>query len=120
MKHWKETANFLKRWTLTRTQTRTIFWLGIRFNSTRPDLFFFFLFKFSLEFLHLLIGVCRKPTDPSNLIQPNSTRRVGSVFKVWQVGLDYKKNFYSGSGWVWVIKLQTRQTRPTHPYLIYI
>ena len=29
------------------------------------------------------------------------------------VGL--QKKFYSGSGWVWVIKLQTRQTRPDPP-----
>ena len=46
------------------------------------------------------LGVCRKPTDPSNLTQPNPTHRVRSVFKAWWVGLGYKKKIYSGSGWV--------------------
>ena len=72
----------------------------------------------------LPLGVCRKPTDPPNPIQPNLIRQVGSVFKAWWVGLGYKKKFYSESGWVWVIKLQTRQTRPDPPifniYLKYI
>ena len=67
------------------------------------------------------LGVCRKPTDPPNPTQPNTTRRVGSVFKAWRVGLGYKNFFYSGLGWVWVIKFQTRQTQPNPPiYLIYI
>ena len=70
------------------------------------------------------LRVCRKPIDLPNPTQPNSTRRVGLVFKAWWVGLGYKKIFYSGSGWVWVIKLQTRQTRPDSPifniYLKYI
>ena len=56
------------------------------------------------------IGVCRKPTD-----SPNPTR---------PTGLGYKIFFYSGSGWVWVIKLQSRQTRLNPPifniYLKYI
>ena len=38
------------------------------------------------------VGVCRKPIDP--------TRRVGSVFKTWWVGLGYKIFLYNGSGWV--------------------
>ena len=54
----------------------------------------------------------------------NLTRRVGSVFRAWWVGLGYKIFFYSGLDWVWVIKLQTRQTRPDPPifniYLKYI
>ena len=58
------------------------------------------------------IGVCRKPIDPLNLTQPSPICRVGSVFRAWWVGLGYKNFFYSGSGWVWVIKLQTYQTRP--------
>ena len=70
------------------------------------------------------IGMCRKPTDPSNPIQPSSICRVGSVFRVWWVGLGYKFFFYSRLGWVWVIKLQIRQTRPDLPifniYLKYI
>ena len=69
------------------------------------------------------IEVCKKPIDLPNPTQSNPTRRVGSVFKAWWVGLGYKNFFYNGLGWVWVIKLQTRQTRldpPTHPYLIYI
>ena len=70
------------------------------------------------------LGVCRKPIDPPNPIRPNTTHRVGSIFRAWWVGLGYKKKFYSGSGWVWVIKLQTRQTRPDPPifniYLKYI
>ena len=74
--------------------------------------------------LQFLLGVCRKPTDSPNPIQSNPTRWVGSVFKAWWVGLGYKKNFYSRSGWVWVIKLQTRQTWPDLPifnmYLKYI
>ena len=61
------------------------------------------------------LGVCRKPTDLPNPTQPNTTRRVGSVFKAWWVGLSYKNFFYSGLGWVWVIKLQTRQTQPDPP-----
>ena len=56
--------------------------------------------------------------------KPDPTHRVGSVFKAWWVGLGYQKNYYRGSGWVWVIKLQTRQTRPNPPifniYLKYI
>ena len=70
------------------------------------------------------IGVCRKPTNPSNPTWVNPTRQVGSVFKAWWVGLGYKYFFNSGSGWVWVIKLQTCQTRPDPPifniYLKYI
>ena len=76
------------------------------------------------------IGVCRKPTNPSNPTWFNPTRQVGSVFKAWWVGLGYKYFFNSGSGWVWVIKLQTCQTLPDPPifniyleyiiYLIYI
>ena len=70
------------------------------------------------------VGVCRKPTDPPNLTQPDLTRRIGSVFKAWWVGLGYKNFFYGGSGWVWVIKLQTRQIQPEPPifniYLKYI
>ena len=54
--------------------------------------------------------MCRKPTDPSNPIH-----WVGSGFRAWWVGLGYKIFFYSRSGWVWVIKLQTRQTRPDPP-----
>ena len=82
-------------------------------------------FESALRTSNLLwvLGECRKPTDPLNLTQPNPTCWVESVFKAWWVGMGYKKNFYSGSGWVLVIKLQTRQTRPnppTHPYLIYI
>ena len=38
------------------------------------------------------VGVCRKPIDP--------TRRVGSVFKTWWVGLGYKIFLYNRSGWV--------------------
>ena len=68
--------------------------------------------------------MCRKPTDPPNPIQPDLIRQVELVFKAWWVGLGYKKNFYNGSGWVWVIKLQTHQTRPDPPifniYLKYI
>ena len=76
-------------------------------------------------FIRLLsLGVCRKPTNSPNPTQPNPTRQVGSVFKAWWVGLGYKIFFYSGSGWVWIIKLQTRQTRPDPPifniYLKYI
>ena len=68
--------------------------------------------KSSLDFL---LGVCRKPTDPPNLIQPNPTHRVKSVFKAWWVGLGYKKIFYAESSWVWVIKLQTRKTQLDPP-----
>ena len=45
------------------------------------------------------LGVCKKATDPSNPTRPNPTCRVGlQIF------------FYNGLSWVWVIKLQTRQT----------
>ena len=53
--------------------------------------------------------------------KPDPTHRVGSVFKAWWVGLGYQKNYYSGSGWVWVIKLQTRPDPPIfNIYLKYI
>ena len=48
------------------------------------------------------------------------THQVGLVFRAWWVGLGYKKNFNSKSDWVWIIKLQTCQTQPNPPYLIYI
>ena len=47
------------------------------------------------------------------------TRQAESVFKAWWVGLGYKIFFDSESGWVCVIKFQTRQTQPDPPiYLI--
>ena len=59
------------------------------------------------------------PTRPARL-----DRFLGLGGLGW-VGL--QKNFYSGSGWVWIIKLQTRQTRPDPPifniylkYFIYL
>ena len=68
----------------------------------------------------LLVEVCRKPTNPSSPTRPVGLRqflRFGGLGWV-------AKNFYSGPGWVWVIKLQTRQTRPNPPifniYLKYI
>ena len=61
------------------------------------------------------LGVCRKPTDSPNPTQPKPICLVGSVFKAWWIRLGYKFFIYSGLGWVWVIKLQTRQTRPDPP-----
>ena len=72
-------------------------------------------------FLWWFVGVCSQLANLSKLIQSNSTCQVGSVFRPWRVGLGYKKNFDSGSGWVLVIKFQTHQTQPDLPiYLIYI
>ena len=42
-----------------------------------------------IGFLMLPVRVCRKPTDPPNSTQPNSTHRVGLVFKAWWVGLGW-------------------------------
>ena len=40
---------------------------------------------------------------------------LGWTYMMGWVGLGYKKFFYDGLGWVWVIKLQTRQTWPNPP-----
>ena len=41
---------------------------------------------------------------------------LGTNFRYILVGWVGLQNFfYNGSGWVWVIKLQTRQTRPDPP-----
>ena len=67
------------------------------------------------------LGVCSQPTDPPKPTWPNPTCWAGSVFRAWWVGLGYKIFFDSRSGWVWVLKFQTRQTRPDPSiYLIYI
>ena len=93
---------------------------------------FFLYIILNIKFIiwYSLLGMSKKYAIPisciyiskQNLINSSqecaenpSTCRVGSVFKAWQVGLAYKKKFYSGLGWVWVIKLQTRQTRPDPP-----
>ena len=57
--------------------------------------------------------------DPT---QPNSTRRVGSVFRGWWVGLAYANFFNSGLGWVWVITITNlpNSTWPTYIFKIYI
>ena len=47
-----------------------------------------------IGFLILPVRVCRKPTNPSNPTQPNSTRRVGSVFKASWVGLGWVTKFF--------------------------
>ena len=47
---------------------------------------------------HINLGVCKKPTDPSNPTQPNPTRRVESVFKAWWVGLGWVTNFFFIAG----------------------
>ena len=46
------------------------------------------------------LGLCSQPTDPPKLTRSNPTCRVGSVFRAWWVGLDYKIFFDSGSSWV--------------------
>ena len=43
-----------------------------------------------------VVGVCRKPTNSPNPTRPDPTRRIGSVFRAWWVGLGYKKNFITG------------------------
>ena len=67
---------------------------------------------------------CRGVQKIHQLAKPDPTRRNGSVFRAWWVGWGYKKKFYNEPGWVWVIKLQTRQTWPDPPifniYLKYI
>ena len=77
--------------------------------------------KNSKKLLQFILGAnLPKPT------RPNPARQVGLVFRAWWVGLGYKIFFYSGSGWVRVIKFQAHQaqpdlTRPTPPiYLKYI
>ena len=58
--------------------------------------------------------------------KPNPSRPVGLGWFLRLGGLGWVTNFFfnSGSGWIWVIKLQTRQTRPDPPlfniYLKYI
>ena len=80
---------------------------------------------------HVRLGVCNQPAKPPKPIQPNLTRRVGSIFRArwvgsifraWWVGLGYKFFFFDNDlGWVRVIKFQTRQTQPDLPiYLIHI
>ena len=62
------------------------------------------------------LGVYRKPTDPPNMTRSDPTRPVGlgRFLRLGGLGWVTKNFFYSGSSWVWVIKLQTRQTQPTH------
>ena len=71
-----------------------------------------------------VVGVYKKPTNSPNPTRPEPTRRIGSVFRAWWVGLGYKIFFDRGLGSVWVIKLQTCQTWPDPPifniYLKYI
>ena len=38
-----------------------------------------------------VVGVYKKPTNSPNLTRPEPTRRIGSVFRAWWVGLGYKK-----------------------------
>ena len=49
---------------------------------------------------------------PTRQTRPDPTELVGLSRFLRLGGLGYKIFFYSGSGWVWVIKLQTRQTQP--------
>ena len=63
--------------------------------------------------------------SPQNMVRVKGrgvqkTHRPAKPDPTQPAGLGYKNFFYSGSSWVWVIKLQTRQTRPNPPYLIYI
>ena len=51
-------------------------------------------------------------------VKTNPTRRVGSFFRAWRVGLGYKIFLDNGSDWVQVIKFQTQPDPPI--YLIYI
>ena len=67
-------------------------------------------YRFNTTFWEVRVGVCRKPTDPSNPIRSN---RLGQFLRLGGLGwIGLQQIFYSGSGWVWVIKLQTRQTWP--------
>ena len=71
--------------------------------------------------------MCSQPTNSPkstrpNPTWPNSTSRVGSVFRGWWVGLGYANFFNNGSGWVWVITITnfSNPTRPTYIFKIYI
>ena len=55
----------------------------------------------------LKLEVCSQPTNPS--------RRVGSVFRGWWVGLGYEFFFNSRSSWVQVITITTGLTRTDLP-----
>ena len=66
-------------------------------------------------------GCAENPPTCQTQLDPTQPAGLGRFLRLG--GLGYKIFFYSGSSWVWVIKLQTRQTQPdppTHPYLKYI
>ena len=58
---------------------------------------------------HFLLWVCRKLNDPSNLTRTNGLGRFLELGGLGWVTIFF---FYNRSSWVWVIKLQTHQTRP--------
>ena len=66
----------------------------------------------------LVIFRCAQPTYQPNPTQP---AKFGLFLGLGGLGWVTKFFFDSGSGWIWVIKFQTRQIRPDPPiYLIYI
>ena len=74
-------------------------------------------YKFTLECVE---------NPPTRQTRSNSTRPtgLGRFLRLGGLGWVTKFFFYSGSGWIWVIKLQTHQIRPDPPlfniYLKYI